>query len=603
MDEKRRIRGVVRYCMKKINKDKLKSVGLVTHDLAIRILNNRNTPTTTNVAIASNYPWVYSPKTKRESDVEQEKVLIIPFTKLLTQSSHNEFYKIIMMDKRAEYNEIQCLLNRQKADVIKRGKQLDYTLITSQLKVSIDQLMERNEIINERDETIAVTSDRIKCIPNPFFFKNVQDFLQKKIDSNVQYISAVLKRVKMYGNVSLIDKMQGRHSIIRNSMVKKVDGLRGQILLQSRLLPNQVILPLVWQSIIGVFAKKCVDIQSAGPIDPECWIKLLDLRICMKRDPVINLNSNSFYDEIAFADSSCIYIGQGELENKHADFDGDVQAVFLIRDPDAIREIDAKMLPQSSSRSLFQMRYTFQENFVLMMHQRRLPDSFKYKHVYETIREFEIKKWKLNETNIKMMESLNSLEPNIDFDRFIEPTNVILNKFLHVISNLYGPEGCFEGYSIILNEMIKLANHEPSEFYDENLQNVFFMEKDILCEGIIRSCFSGAKGTLVDLFAMASRLKELDGTTKITDKKCGIKHAEFFRDVEKSITKVVDASRAVTKTGHEFFLSNIGFESISFNKNQIYINEVSTGCSLEIFNPLLLIDNHTSKILYNSIMK
>lgn len=599
--EMRKIKGMVKYTMKRLNVKVLEKLNkkILSHNEALKVLNMRNGNNGSNIYIASNYPWLYSPKDKVEN-IEDEKILVIPSPKYLTQSSHNDFYKLIMMDKRAEFNELSELLKRKENLYGKRKTKVDFMQLTQEYKERLNKLMQENKV-DSTQEYISVQDELFQKIPNPKRFKSLDFFLTTKINGNVKYISQTIKKIKMFGNVTLADRMQGRNSIIRKCMVKKTDGLRAQILLQARLLPNQVILPLTWQFDIGEFATDLVDVSSIEPIPSKCWIKLKDKRLCMKRDPVINLNSESFYDEIAFADSSCIYIGQGELENKHADFDGDTQAVFILTNRETIAEIDAKMIPQSSSRSYYQMRYHFQEHFILAMHKRKIPDSFPYKKIYNDVREFETNKWKENESNKIMLNKLYEVAPHIDFNSFIEPTNVILKNFLVVISNIYGAKITYDVYSFLIHELNQIANNKDSSFKDEDLENVYLMKTDVLCDGIIKSCFSGAKGTLMDLYSMITSLMQIDQTTKITPNTCLMNETLFFNDVESSIAKVARASKSVTKTGHDFFLANIGYESISFANNKLCILGKETGCSLNFFHPLLLIDNHTANVLYSSI--
>lgn len=616
----KRLSGIVKYKLKRINREFVSKHNkqLLTHDEAIKRLNNRNDSIGKNLIIASNYKWVYTHRDVKKA-TDDDKVLIIPSTKYLTQTSHNEFYKIIMMDKRAEFNEIIPLLRKTYLNTFRSGKKgaiVNHEQIVKECKEEGNVLMKTqenyeahktelicvNSLVNNSLVNNSLVNNRIfEQIPSYKYFKTMEDYIKKKVDGNVQLISQTMKRVKMFGNVTLGDRMQGRNSIIRKSMVKKVDGLRAQILLRSELLPNQVIFPLVWQTHLGVKAKKLVNLKSNQLIGEDYWIKLKDCRICMKRDPVINLNSQSFYDQVAFAHTTCIHIGQGELENKHADFDGDTQAALIIRCPKAIKEIDAKMLAINSSRSLFQMRYSFQEHFILAMHQRRLPDNFPYKDVYEMIRKSEKEKWQNNEANILTLKKIKNIAPHIDFNKYIEPTAIILHNFLIAVSNYYGAKETYDVYCLLILEITKLVNNIPSLLDDESLPNIYFMENDILCDGIIRSCFSGSKGTLMDLYAMIKLTTSLDGTTKILPNKRGLDHEPFFKDVEKSIEKVATSARSVAKNGHNFFLANIGYEFIRFDKNKLFISNEEVHPSLDFFDVSLLMDRYTAELIYKKI--
>lgn len=218
--------------------------------------------------------------------------------------------------------------------------------------------------------------------------------------------------------------LQGRRSIIRNIITKKVKAFRGQILPKPETRPNEIILPCTdsvhFTDCID-FSKaplKLIDLESSDFSDRRsCFVHLgKKARLLAKRDPSINGASISAHDTVAFAKSDGMCVGLGELENKNADFDGDTESVFLITDPWAIDEIDVNMLPQNNLRIYQQNRISFTESHILFMHKRTFADdAFKHAKLYKAIRARETYKWLSRAQNRIALTTLSQRYPDYNF--------------------------------------------------------------------------------------------------------------------------------------------------------------------------------------------
>lgn len=599
MSEKKRMCGRLSCKFIQLTKTTLVSKGdvkLLTHDEAIAEINRWFTYSysKTNIGIETKYPYVYKSTKEIKHHIDEYKVLILPSLEYYSKETVSSFKNIIVKDLNAEYYEL-CPLFRTK-------------LLAKDVMASLEKYMNLgNDLMRVGgcviDDAISpiIPSDNVtfSYIPNPKIYEDMKDFISQRINANVHTMHS-LKNINMRGNQKLLGMFQSRQSVIRQSLPRKFSAFRGQILLRPELTPKQVIFPYTWQQDLCIYAKKYVDITSPHKIDPACFIKSDMLRVGQKRDPAINLNAYSFYDEIAFAKSDNIYIGPGEIGHKNADFDGDTQISIPFRDPLEILEIDTNVLPEHNLRSFMSCRVSFTESQILAMHQRPMPSSYKYSALYDFIRLHETHVWKTNIINIETMTRLEKMYPHVDFARFIEPTKVILENTISTIAQCNGSKEAYDFFNFINTKTLELANGMRNELYAPHLPSEYLMGDDLLCESIIRTCMSGAKGSINTIITLTSTLNENDGTTKITNNIAPLKRDGLFEKLDSTSATMALSSKRVQTNGHAFFKSNISYDLISFDGGKLCYQGIPICNHLDFLVPRLLINPLISlKILNN----
>lgn len=537
---------------------------------------------TTNMAIASNYPWVLRQEKEITAEhIDEHKVMILPATALCGRQSISQLKQMVLFDMRAHFNEIACLLVAPINFKVHKFTYDDYLTRGNSLFASLMTISDTDH------ELVPVKDDIFKFIPNPRHYSSFSEFVQRKINGRVMKQDS-LKSLPMRGNVKMLTLLQGKNSVIRQAIPRRIVGLRGQILLRPELKPNQVIYPYTWQEFIGVYATKLADVSSPEPISEDCFINLDNIRIGQKRDPAINLNAFSFHNSIAFTKHDNIFIGPGEIGHKNADFDGDTQTAVVFSDPLEVLEIDLNILPQYNMKSAFTCRVMFTEAHALIMHQRQLPDSCRYKALYNFVREHETLKWKNNTGNRAAVLRLQNLIP--DIEKYIEPTSTILANVLSIITQRHGSQEGFDFFNYININAVELANGKINEFHDEKLKGEYFFNGDIYCEAIIRCCMSGAKGSINSLEDIGKKLLDNDGTTLITPDAAPFTRKGIFDKLHKTSQSMAAASKNVQTNGHAFFKSNIGYNHFSFDGGRVNYNDKVIIKDLSILSPTLLID-------------
>lgn len=112
--------------------------------------------------------------------------------------------------------------------------------------------------------------------------------------------------------------------------------------------------------------------------------------------------------------------------------------------------------------------------------------------------------------------------------------------------------------------------HTKLEIYDPEIGPDFHMKQDLLCEPILKICFSEAKGTIHTLASILNKLFSNDETTKLTTHI--LNRAKLFHELAITNQTMADKSRAVRMNGHNFFKSNIGYSTISFDRQSLHYN-------------------------------
>lgn len=197
----------------------------------------------------------------------------------------------------------------------------------------------------------------------------------------------------------------------------------------------------------------------------------------------------------------------------------------------------------------------------------------------------------------------------------MEPTRTILKNTLNVITQLYSSREGYDFFNFINENALKLANYyqkssdataataaaEPTNnpLYDPNLPFEYIMEDNLLCDGILRICFSEARGSVESLISLAGKLSENDGTTKFTTHIAPLDKAKLFNQLATANQVMANKSDEVPTNGHDFFLSNIGYDTITFDNGQLCYNGEKIYHSLDfVHDYLLLPPNVANAILF-----
>ncbi len=440
-------------------------------------------------------------------------------------------------------------------------------------------------------------------LKQPYIFKEfpsilIEEWVKESINSNVRNLSEI-GDVKMMGGVKLKTLLQGRDSIIRNSLVRRVPAFRGQILLRPELAPNEVLVPLTWQNSL-VRAKKIIDSTDPKIIDQSYFHDLGDKSIILKRDPVINPCSVVICDKVGYINGNNIYISPAIVGHQNADFDGDTEGLYISDNPLTKIEISLNALPQNCMRVAFVNRISFVESQVFIMHKRNLPKGYKFTNLYNNVREYCIEKWKNDKLNQDSLAKLKELVPNYDFEQFIEPTREILEMTLSYIVEGYSSREAYNFYNYLNKNIVELANGGINELYDPNLPAEMFMETSLLCKPLLKSVFSGAVSSIEAYLQMLKNLKDIDGTFTITKNNSPIDIKKWIGDSTTIGQSMAKSTKQVQINGHKFFKNNISYDSISFDQNGIYSNGIKICEKIKIPRAMLFSQNYIGIMLNES---
>lgn len=619
--------GEIKYRMRHMKRSALESGGMLfSHDEVLRIIMKSFSKQLVRqcLAVRSNYPWAYRSKTEisPDVDIDEYKVLVLPAVNMYGRQTLSKIKNFILEDKYAFLDHLAHLLaptddgQRRIAEAIHHNNADECRTLFENLSAHVSQLMAnhvdfettKSVLVKVPELTAVVTEEpkpftwNVPSVPNPSLFPTLEHWLRHSVNADVHFLR-VLRTLPMKGNVKFITMMQGRDSILRNSVSRKVNAFRSQILLRPELLPNQVILPYTWSRHLGVDVRRLVDETSMHAIPDDCFHKLCDdeCRLLLKRDPAINAASISAHDTVAFSRSDAIYVGIGELEQKNADFDGDTETCFIDRGRTAIEEIDLNMMPANNMRIFQQVRITFSEPHIMYMHQRRVsPLKFPHFGIYDALRQRLIYKWLAQDYNVELVERLNR-KYGCNLYRLIEPTRAILETALNCITQIHSSSDGFDFYKHINANVLELANTKTDEngaintsvaktnsLYDERLPNQYYMRDNLLCDELVRVCMSGARGHLEALENLLDKLHANDDTVRLhghSNSKFTAAGINSFQSVNQHMA---NKSREVQINGHNFFKSNIGYDTVSFTDNsEIKYDNQIVGRIERDFNTLL----------------
>lgn len=352
--------GKITYRLYQIKKRLIDDAYKFNHDDALNITSKwfHNSTVDENIAVVSNYPWVYKNKSEILDDIDEYKILVIPPLSIFGRMSLPKIRSSILHDKYARLNEIAKLvhaghdLHKHIKAIISKNEEFECQVAFDYILESVTPLFnEQIGAVSTKQKLVNVTTHPlITHVPNSLAFTSIEQWLQSQIDTNVHCLKE-FRNIPMKSNIKLISMLQGRRSLIRKIIPKKVKAFRGQILLRPELKPNEIILPYIWADILNISPVRLVDISTPNFSPPECFTRLNNsARLLVKRDPAINGASISGQDTVGFARTDNIYVGTAELEQKNADFDGDTESAFIVTDPRAIKEIDLNIMPQNNMR-------------------------------------------------------------------------------------------------------------------------------------------------------------------------------------------------------------------------------------------------------------
>lgn len=559
------IPGNLKYSVEQIGENS--GHHLLTYDEVLDLIKNwggGELHSNKHMLIKTNYPWVYKSPKEIKRNLEDCKYLILPSIQLFDRKTLSKIKKIILEDKYAFFVE---LLNMIKMKNINKFTRLVYDNDEKKVYHFEHELMKKHNITME--------------------------ILEKAVNKNIHFVRNICT-IQMKGNTTLLTLLQGRKSLIRNAIPRKIESMRTQIVVNAGLKPNQIILPVAWAHKFGMAPKHLVKIYSSKPIKRKCINKLKTQILTCKRDPAIDSASVSVHNEVAFSKTETMFVSMSEMESKNADCDGDMESIAVTDDILSVHELTKNMSPRNSILVYNKPRISFTESLILYMHQRKInKDLFPNAKLYNFLRMREIRNWIQNEHNRQMLLKMNSKYPKYNLINYVEPTREILKKMLLYLPLIYSPKCALDFYVFINKNVLLLANGAKNKkecpLYDPNLPCDYHMQDDILCESLIRICMSHAKGCLETLKIFADRVHNIDGTTKLTTNIAPINKPLIITQSDSISQTMANKSRQVAINGHNFFKSNIAYDTINFDCNKFMVNDLVILENLNFLHPCLIL--------------
>lgn len=182
---------------------------------------------------------------------------------------------------------------------------------------------------------------------------------------------------------------------------------------------------------------------------------------------------------------------------------------------------------------------------------------------------------------------------------------------------MYSSRDGYDFFNFINQTVLHLANNgihgqasrspsSPSSIHDSmddpNLPYDYVMENDLLCDAVLRICFSEARGSIDTLVTLANTLWTNDGTTTIAGSPVApLDKPKLFDQLAAVNQSMANKSKEVSVNGHNFFKSNIGYDTITFDNNRLCYNGKEIFDSLDFIHEYLLMPPEVANaILYCS---
>lgn len=117
--------GKITYRLYQIKKRLITDEYKFSHDDALNITSKwfHNSTVDENIAVVSNYPWVYKNKSEILDDIDEYKILVIPPLSIFGRMSLPKIRSSILHDKYARLNEILKLVDVAPKSVCRKKQQ------------------------------------------------------------------------------------------------------------------------------------------------------------------------------------------------------------------------------------------------------------------------------------------------------------------------------------------------------------------------------------------------------------------------------------------------------------------------------------------------
>lgn len=217
MKRKNRMSGRVTYKIYKMKKSEMKNVNVLhKHDEVLYMLSKWFSfqKSTENIALDTNYPWVFKSKSEIIMDVNEYKTLVIPPFSIFGPKTMGKFRMSILNDKYAHINELKKLL-KPKCPLSNKISKLIFGDDSKRLDKYFHRLIEylaplcqMNGVSDEKGDTIRISKNKyFSTVPNMNKYETLNCWIEDRINKNIHFVS-VYKDFMMNGNLKFISLFQ-----------------------------------------------------------------------------------------------------------------------------------------------------------------------------------------------------------------------------------------------------------------------------------------------------------------------------------------------------------------------------------------------------------
>ncbi|WKA13519.1 MAG: RNA polymerase subunit lef-9 [Cotesia congregata filamentous virus 2] len=476
-----------------------------------------------------------------------------------------------------------------------------------------NNIIDNNNMVldkNDHDDT-----KRLVNFIKEYFFNNDTHVLEKKqitmndVDNII--INLVNKHIQDFKdliniplrNGSVKNQIQGRRSHMRRKLISpKIKCHRGQISLRFELDHNQIILPtfflIHFYKLLGHgnrYGSKNLFNLSNSSNQNECFYKLRnDYGLILKRDPVIDVNSVVFINEVAFAETELIYISPYILIDQNADFDGDAENFCIFSNKLSIIESTLRLSADCQFSLPYQiLKSQVTETHIMFMHKKQwfADSSFQFKDIYDKIRLICTLDWFGNSENISSLNTFIEKYPNWKEKilKLIEPTNIILQSFVLYLYINYGSLTASNFLRDLSHKIVEISNGHKNDWFSELPEILVDYDEQFINTCFLKTVLSGAKGSLQHYIDLLGKLHEYDNN-KFDNKQIlqnYISNDSLDNALTDNLKALANNVLKIPQNGHDSFKSAIEFFGFSLNDNKIYYKKKIAVNSIQQFN------NHT----------
>ncbi|CAJ2002082.1 RNA polymerase subunit lef-9 [Cotesia congregata filamentous virus 1] len=580
--------------------------------------------------VKTKYPYVYKMTKKKASlfltpDIlKNHRVLYIPSMKSHSRESIKAYKNLLTLDTLANFVEFCKLLHLPYEGYDLKKKMQDYFEVTIKTSNKVILYKKILNLWNARGKTYFVPNkiahylqylltfsliDGDKPPPQSFLeeynkfnenetitFKNIQQFLDYKVSEQIHDFKDII--IVPLRNGTIKSQVQGRRSHIRRKILSpKIKYHRLQILLCWCLLYNEIILPIEFLKYFGHLLQKeeLKNLQLYDLTDPNSQPgKFIDLgeraAIIIKRDPVIDLNSAVLVKRVAFAKTDLLHISPYILIGQNADFDGDAENFYILCDRLSVIESSLRMSAENNIyNGFFSLKLQFTETHIYFMHKVQLPESCKYKKVYDAIRNYSTVRWFSDSKNITTLVEFFKDFPGSKkvVLNLIEPTKEILEVFSLYLYVKYGSYTTLMFFNQLNDEINKCSNFEKSAWFRKPPTRFVEVSDNFFNVCFLKTVLSGAKGSLQHYRDL---LKNINGLKTQKKQLTGEKILETYltdncleKLITENVTTISNCGQELPKKGHAMFKATIEFNGFVFYNNDIYYKNIKVVRGLRNF--------------------